>query len=386
MLESARRSSSPYYEQARAQGGPMDISSLIADIDKQLENVNPNGHKAAALNKARSLLTTDTPIIGPDGKPTTITIPHEDPGMLHETRQELDDILYGVKRTGMMDGTSVDRAATNIISDVRGKLDDILKTNPAMKKADAAFSEHMKYINAVDEGTDIFKPQNRIEDIQRSIESKTPAQVQSMQQGALAKIHDAINNSLQGDLSGARSLLAKSTANRAKLDALFPNAGNMLDDIDSELAKRATENQVLHQAATAGRIAIREGLKPPQPGGSNGLPDVLSAIIGGHVAGGPGVAFGIAASRASQSALNSMRNWQYQRLTGGLAKGLIATGPEQSAFLDQVQRAASTNALSSRASQKAAIGANLLTRTLGPYGSNALREKYGSRPGLQVSP
>ncbi len=386
MLETARDAARPYYDQARTQGGPMDTTSLISDIDNQLGKVNPKGHKAAALNKARSLLTYETPIVGPDGKPTTITVPRDDPGMLHETRQELDDILYGVKRTGLMDGTSVDRAVTNTLSNVRGKLDDIIKTNPAMRRADEAFSEHMENINAVDEGTDLFKPQNRIEDVRRSIQGKTPDQLQSMRQGALAAIHDAINNSRQGDLSGARSLLAKSSANRSKLDELFPNSGNMLDDLDSELAKRATEHQVLGQSATAERTAIRESLKPPQPGGQNGLPDVLSAIAGGHFAGGPGVAAGIAASRAYQSALQSMRNWQYQRLTGGLARGFTAVGPEQRAFLDQVQRAHATNALAASAAQKASTGANLLTRTLGPRGVNSLMTAFGQRPVLSVYP
>jgi hypothetical protein len=63
------------------------------------------------------------------------------------------------------------------------------------------------------------------------------------------------------------------------------------------------------------------------------------------------------------------------RLSEGTARGLAATGPAQQDFLGQLSRAYATNALSRGASSGGDALTNLLMRSAGPQGYNALMER-----------
>jgi hypothetical protein len=96
-------------------------------------------------------------------------------------------------------------------------------------------------------------------------------------------LHDQLDG-VSGDFSAARRLFAKATANRAKLDALFPgDAQQLFDRVEGEMAMRATETTAAHGSQTAARTAFRETFAPPQNGsGADIGPTILGEALGGR--------------------------------------------------------------------------------------------------------
>ncbi len=188
----------------------MNTQPVLSYIDAQL--VKSTGAVADVLKTAKGYLTQS--VQGPTGQ---MLVPKDDPQTLLGARQALDDLI---ERRGTAE-TSAGSNAIRQAQAVRGQLDQVLKTDPNVAAGDAIYSAKMAENNALQEGTDLFKSGTRIEDLQRSIAAKTPDQLDAMRTGALSALHDQLDG-VSGDFSAARRLFAKATANRAKLDALFP--------------------------------------------------------------------------------------------------------------------------------------------------------------------
>jgi len=75
---------------------------------------------------------------------------------------------------------------------------------------------------------------------------------------------------------------------------------------------------------------------------------------------------------ALDSVRNALLEHTLRRLTAGTARGLVATGPAQAAFMNQVGRAHATNALTRGLSGGGDALTNLLLRSAAPQGANAL--------------
>lgn len=350
----AQTSAAPYYNAARASAGPMDVTPILNDINSQLENAV--GGEAAVLNKARAYLT------GANG-------PKTDPSALLKVRQALDDDLESLQRNGSIDGTSAGQSAFRAASNVRGQIDDVLKTDPNIAQGDANFAYHMQLKDAMDEGTQLFTKGVRPEDFQRTLANSTPEQIDAYRQGARVAIGDALEASRRGELSGAQSMFGRASANRAKLDALFPGTDDVFDMIHGETAMRATEHDVAQNSRTAERQAVRAKYSP-----GNGLNLDATAPLVGHALGGD---FGTIAATGGRLAYGALRDAltrsALNRLTEGTARGLAAgAGPEQSQFLDQLTRAAEIHGPINALARGAGAATNLLIRTGGPAAVNAL--------------
>lgn len=355
----ASADAAPYYNAARASAQPMDITPVLSAIDQRLAGGATGGVKDA-LTAAKGYLTKEVATLpsGPGNATSKIIVPKDDPQSLLEARQALDDFI---ERRGDAE-TSAGKNALRAAQNVRAQLDGVLKADPNIAAGDAAYSTQMRNLDAMQEGQNLFKPATRIEDVNRSIAGKTPDQIYNMRQGALSAIHDALDNARQGDFSAARSLFAKATANRAKLDALFPNAGKIFDTVESEIAMRGTENAVAQNSATAQRQAILQKYAVPTV-----TPlDTGAAIAGEALAGGPGAVAGIGAKALYSHARNALLEAAANRLSTSTARGLAATGPAQQEFLAQIARASRTGGAANALSNAANVGVNLLTRTAGP--------------------
>jgi hypothetical protein len=333
IYKQAQDSASPYYEAARASAQPMDITPVLNSIDSQLKNAV--GGEAAVLSKVKGYLTDQkVGLPGPDGSPTTMIVPKSDPGALLKVRQALDGDLESLQRNGTIDGTSAGKSATRAAQNIRGQIDDVLKSDPNIAQGDANFAYHMALKDAMNDGTQLFTKGVRPEDFQKTLAASSPEQIEAMRQGARVAIGDALEQARQGTLSGARSMFGKASANRAKLDALFPNAGNVFDMLNGEAAMRATEQRVAQNSVTAEAQAVHNKYAPPSSSGSSGIALPLAA----EALGGAPLVAATSAGRAGISAIrNALTASARARMMEGTARGLSATGDAQNAFLSQIE-------------------------------------------------
>jgi hypothetical protein len=349
----ASATASPFYQAAQSSAGKMDVVPVLASIDGQLKNAV--GGVADILKRTKGYLTSETvgiPSNSAGGKTVPMIVPKDDPQALLSARQALDDFIEKAPRSG---DTTAGANALRAAQDVRGQIDKVLKSDPNIAAGDAAYSTHMNNLEALNEGTELFKRDTRIEDVRRSIAGKTPEQVSAMRQGALSALHDALGEASHGDFSAARSLFAKSSSKRAKLDALFPESGKVFDTLDGEIAMRGTESAVAHGSATAERLAVGQKYKPADPFSLN----AAAPILGSAVAGEPGAVAASAGNIAYRNLHNAFTESGRNRLMEGTARGLSATGFEQGAFLQQIERAYRSNPVTNALSKAASVGTNL---------------------------
>lgn len=359
IYQKASATASPYYNAARATAGKMDITPLLSDIDAQLPNAS--GGVKDMLNRAKSYLTSQTkPVVGPNGGAVTMAIPKDDPQALLGVRQALDDIIQKAPQSG---DSTAGRNALRAVQNVRSQLDTVLKSDPNIAAGDAAFSQQMKIKEALDQGTELFTRGVRASDFQKSLAAMTPAQIDAARQGARVAIGDALEQARQGTLSAARSMFGKSTANRAKLDALFPGSGDVFDMLHGEAAMRATEQKVAQNSITAEAQTVRNKYSPaPSPGIGAAVP-----LVGEAIGGGAGAAGAMVGRALYGSLRDTMTRNALNQLTQSTASGLSATGPAQQDFLAQIARAARTGGASNALSGGAASLSDLLTRSVGPH-------------------
>lgn len=320
----------------KAQSGAIDRDTALAAL-QHLQTADPAAQKL--ISGAADAIDKVTPL-------------KTDPQALLKVRQAMDDDIQKAPQSETTGGANAERAANN----VRGDLDKVLKTNKGIANGDAAYHAQMENARALDEGTEIFSPKTKIEDLRRSVTAKTPERVDHMRTGALSSLWDALDNARHGDLTAIKSLLGKSTANRQKLEALFPNSSDIFDKISNEAAMRTTEQRVAQNSATAERQAVNQKYAP-KPNGATGMAE---AVVGESLAGGPGAAVGYLGRNALNSLRSQISEGSRNALTEGTAKGLASTGPEQQIFLNQLARAAATSKGNAGISRAANIGTNLL--------------------------
>jgi hypothetical protein len=342
---------SPYYEAGRA-GPSMDVTPVLANIDRQIPDAS--GGVQSVLRTARNYLTRNAPAQDTLG----MSIPKDDPGAVLGARQALDDMMYN-RDTGE---AKLGPNALRIASQIRGQLNDIIKEDSNFAAGDAIHSQAMGIRDALNQGVDVFKRNVRPEDLTRTLETMTPEEIAAHQAGARIAIGDTMEQSQRGELSAAQSMFGRGTANRAKLDAIFPNAQDTLDALHSQVVMKATEQRVGQNSVTAEAQAVG---KKYTPQGEQGISAAVP-LVGEALGGGPGAAAALAGRYTYGAIKDAMTRNALARLTEGTARGLAATGPEQSAFLDQVGRAYRTNGVTNALNQGGNIAGNLAFRSALP--------------------
>jgi hypothetical protein len=186
--------------------------------------------------------------------------------------------------------------------------------------------------------------------------------------GARESINMAVASARQGDYSALRGLFAKSSANREKLETLFPDAKKLFDRLSSEMSMRATEGHVAQGSQTAERQAIQAkySLKP------EGHLSAGKFLVGESIApGGGGTALAVADSAFAQIR-NEIAMASRNRLIEGTAKGLSATGDAQKQFMNELFRAVGTQRASDAITTGTQRVGNALTRSIGQDYRNRL--------------
>lgn len=351
--EDAAARAAPSYTSGRA-GAPMDVSPVLQSIDAQLPNAS--GGVQSVLNKVKGFLVTN-------GKSPLGPVPKSDPGAILGARQAIDDILDKASQD-----TSMGKNAVRVAGDLRNQLDGIIKTNSDFAAGDAIYAKSMGIKDAMNEGAEVFKTGIRPQDAERAFKALTPEQQEAYRTGARSAIADAMEQSRRGELAGAQSLFARGSANRAKLDAIFPQAQDALDALHAEASMRATEHQISANSATAARRAVQQKYNAPV----ESTVGAAAPIVGEAIGGGPGAAAAIGLKAGYNAVRNALTERSRNLLTGGTASGLVASGAARQAFLDQVARAARIGGAADRIASGAGAGINLLARGASPQIQNLL--------------
>jgi hypothetical protein len=339
IYQKAQAAAGPSYNAARSIGQPLDITPVLSSIDQQL-SAGAVGGEEKVLKTAKSYLAdTIQNVPGPNGTTTSLVVPKEDPGALLKARQALDDMI---QKAPQNPDTSAGRNAMRALNNIRGQLDAVLKTDPNIEAGDAAYAEQMKLKDAVEAGTELFKRGTRLEDFQRTLAAASPDEADAMRQGARVAIGDALDEARQGTLAGARSMFGKASANRAKLDALFPNAGDVFDMLHGEAQMRSTEQSVIGNSKTAERQAVGQqyGVQPAGAATNVGLP-----LLGSALDGGTGAVVGMAGQMAAHNIKNAFTQAAMDRLKSQTAQALSASGSDLSPLMDQISRAYRTRGI-----------------------------------------
>lgn len=82
---------SPLYKKAFRETGPVDVSSVIDDIDHQLSTAK--GGIKTALEKARTFLMQEVDDIADDGSKITRIVPEDRLDALHQAKMAIDDLI-----------------------------------------------------------------------------------------------------------------------------------------------------------------------------------------------------------------------------------------------------------------------------------------------------
>jgi hypothetical protein len=346
----------PAYAAGR-NGVPLDVTPVLASIDSQLPNAS--GGVANVLNTVKGYLTNK---VASAGNPTGLLVPKDDPASVLQARQALDDLIQKMPLD-----TSAGRNAMRTASGLRGQLDTVVKSNPSFAHGDAIYSQAMGVRDALQSGVDVFKRATRPEDMARTIQGMTPPELDAFRQGARVAIGDAMENTTRGEAAGAQSMFGRGTANRAKLDLLFPNASDVFDALHSEATMRGTERSILGQSVTAERQAAMKRWSPQAE--SSGISNDLLAAGEGLATAGPwgGVAAPLL-RRGVNNLLSGVRQRASDRVAQGVASGLVSTGAPQQQFLNQL-----TGAAKSRAAHAAIrSGSQAIGYSTGQYVRNRL--------------
>jgi hypothetical protein len=342
----------PAYEAGRS-AAPMDVTPVLANIDAQLPNAS--GPTANVLSAVKGFLTNKVATQGANGLGI---VPKDDPGAILGARQALDDLMYS-RATG---DAKLGPNALRVASNLRSQIDSVVKSNPNFAQGDAIYAKAMKVRDALQEGQDVFKRATRAEDLTRIIGKMSPEELSAYRQGARVAIADTMENASLGELSGALGMFKRGTANRQKLDVLFPNAQKTLDALHTEAAFRSTENEVMHNSQTAARQAIRNKYAPTQSEGGIGA---TAPLLGEAIYGGPGAAIATAARAAYKGVKNAYTEAARAKLNRETAAGLASTGAAQTFFLGQIERAANSGRATNAISKGGSALVNLYTRNAG---------------------
>lgn len=247
------------------------------------------------------------------------------------------------------------------------KLAAIFGPNEAKQLSDQLNFQYTDPVGqAFSKGMDVFKNRQGVAGVEDTpdalnkwLSTASPGEQEAVRQGARQTIEQALTSARHGDLSAAQTLFSKNTANRQKLQAIFPEAGGMLDALDSELTMRATNQNIAKNSATASRTAIGAQLEPRPSSTMSAAPALIGQAMGGET----GALAATAGNALLRHAAQSMAEGSMNRLKLGLAHALSANGAPLQDFMGQLGRAYSTNALHGVISHAAAGVTNLLSRS-----------------------
>lgn len=388
----------PMFRDAFDNAGPVDPSTVISAIDKQLETAE--GVERAALLKTRNMLIEKqavpatpaqrTEVKGPDGNVIRYDFTPADPGSppvykadaqrLHNIKGEIDStIKYGDPQYNIPP-SSLNRQQ-GAAKDVRGTLNETLRDQvPGYADANDVSRQFAKRVEAVDYGLGVLdggKSAIHPDVNAQRLAAMSPEEQSAVRLGTRSDLDRIIGQNANDLVALKQAVKGEGDWNRAKLAQVFGNAeaDRVMNSVDREAAFRDAYNKVVENSQTAMRTASANRFAVRGEGGSSGdggLGLVMSGLAGGHAgvalaAGAKGAAKGASAAASLINAAEDVaRNKQ-------LAQALIMkSSPELDTVLNALGRRASLSGAGDKAGQ---VTDNLV---------RALLQSQGSRAGQEV--
>jgi len=299
----------PHYTRAKASNMALDAEPIARKIDDVLETAV--GDTASELQKVRGWLYDRSGNIKTDTK------------TLLSVRQELDSHIEKLKKASDTAGKN----ARNALTDVRKDLDKVLKQNVDLAAGDAAFAKHMEDFGGMQFGIDTLKRKVKLDDFNETWKNASPEKREYIRKGLHSELGDLMELATRGELSEAQRLIGKSKVNREAMRKAFGKDGErLLDDIESEIAMRATNRWSRQQSSTAANLAVRDRYKLDDEAMGSG-PLGLALDVATQTPGvGTAIGYGrdkltkIRRGRAEKS-LESMRETSGDILSRNIAQG-----------------------------------------------------------------
>jgi len=328
IINQAHKDVAPDYNAAYASGNNLDVKPIIKDIDTKLETAL--GEKKKYLSTVKSFLYRQ----GKDAQGNTITVPRTSIADLHETRMAIDNILSKSKPPQ----TSVGNQTKAMLTDMRSKVDDLLKTNPQMKAADQKFEKAINLTKDIDYGHQALDKGN-IQDFTKVWKNASVDKQAAIRKGMRAAIGDKMEKAAQGELAGAQQTFGKKSVTRAKLKLAFGPAGDrVLDTLSTQANLRATEGLVSTGSRTALNTRINASLdmanKPTGILGDAVKGFALDATTGSL---GTGTAI-MGAKHVGGNILTRFRESRHDAFAEGLADLISRSGKHLDTTFDQLRK------------------------------------------------
>ena len=250
-IAAGQRAIAPLYEDAFRNARAVDTTPIANALEG--DAVNLRGDAQRAVQRIRSMLNiAGTDVLDPN------------PATLFQTRQAID---------GMM-ATEANPQALRSMTAARQQIDDELaRTVPDIKSADAAYAELARQRDALQRGQTVFssgreapRPSELAQEVQQGalpqgMQIGPSAVPFRLSQGARAEV-DRIVGSNANDVAALNRLIkSEGDWNRSRLASLFgeEKAGRLINVLDNELTFANTRNAAVGNSATAGRQqAMRE--------------------------------------------------------------------------------------------------------------------------------
>ncbi len=329
IMDNASKVVGPDYTAAKASGQQLDVKPIINDIDAKLESAL--GEKKKYLATVKSFLYRQ----GKDAEGNVIQVPRTSITDLHETRMAIDNILSKSKPPQ----TSVGNQTKAMLTDMRSKVDDLLKSNPQMKAADQKFEKAISLTKDIDYGYQVLDNKTNIEAFTKIWKNASVEKQDAIRKGIRAAIGDKMDSAAQGELAGVQQTFGKKSAARAKLKLAFGPAGDkVLDTLSTQANLRGTENLVAIGSRTALNQRINASLdmanKPTSLLGDAVKGFALDATTGSV---GTGTAI-MGAKHVGGNILTRFRESRHDAFAEGLADLLSRSGKHLDSTFDQLRK------------------------------------------------
>lgn len=286
----ARRSeaSRPLYEAAYAQSVP--VTDGLTELLKRPA-------LKSAFSKANDLAANAGEAFDP-ARPTVKALDY--------TKRALDDMIDGAKRSG--NGNEA-RILTQAKNSLVGLVDEAV---PEYAQARRIFSGETQVLDALEEGTQVFKNATSPEALSRQLANLDDASREAFVQGARQQITD-IMGTARNDAQAAKALFAKGY-NREKLNLILgvDEASGLLNAIDAEEVFGRTRNAVMGGSDTAPKANAQSLIASP----SNDA-GLLKNMLNMN--------FGNAAGQAADMALGGISQGRNDRTNAEIARLLMSS-------------------------------------------------------------
>jgi hypothetical protein len=164
-----------------------------------------------------------------------------------------DDLIQSTKQSG-------DRNTARIISELKDKvISEVDAANPAYAAARNAWAGSSSYLDAIDQGKNIFNKKIDSEEWKSTVTALNPSELEAVRIGAISAIRAQMGNDA-GKLSDLTKYI-RSPEMREKIGAIMPSkeaAEAWNRRLDFEMGSSELTGRALKNSATARRIAEKE--------------------------------------------------------------------------------------------------------------------------------